>query len=248
MSAGLSRPLVLITGGSRGIGAACAILAAQSGYDVAVDFKSDASAARSVVDSCRSHGVRAECFQADVADHQAILRLFDAVTASLGRVTHLVNNAGITGKIGAFDSAEPDMIRRVIDLNVTGAILVAQRAAREMRSGDAIVNISSAATTLGSAGEYVWYAASKGAINAFTIGLARELAAQNIRVNAVEPGLIDTDIHAAGGSPGRASRLAPHIPMQRAGSADEIARSVLYLLSSAASYVTGSILRVSGGR
>lgn len=242
------KPLVLITGGSRGIGAACAILAAQNGYDVAVNYHHDAQAAQAIVDTCRSHGARAQSFQADVANDLAIARLFDEVNASLGRVSHLINNAGITGKIGAFDSADPKMIRAVIDLNVTGAILVAQRAARDMSAGDAIVNLSSAATTLGSPGEYIWYAASKGAINAFTLGLARELAAKNIRVNAVEPGLVETDIHATGGVPDRALRMAPNIPMQRPGSAEEIAQTVLFLLSPQASYVTGAILRASCGR
>ena len=182
-----------------------------------------------------------------------IERVFTSIDKKLGRLTHLVNNAGITGKSSPIDKAAPQTIRAVIDLNVTGAILVAQAAVQRMAKrnggdGGAIVNISSAAATLGSPGEYVWYAASKGAIDSLTLGLAKEFALDGIRVNAVSPGMVDTEIHASGGDPGRVERITPFIPMRRVGKAEEVATAVLYLLSENASYVTGANLRISGGR
>jgi NAD(P)-dependent dehydrogenase (short-subunit alcohol dehydrogenase family) len=188
-----------------------------------------------------------------VRQHADIVALFDSAERAFGPVTGLVNNAGITGRIGPLPEAAPDMIREVVDTNVTGAILTAREAVRRMSTarggqGGAIVNISSGAATLGSPGEYVHYAASKGAIDTLTIGLAREVAREGIRVNAVAPGLILTDIHASGGEPGRAERMAPGIPIGRPGSPEEIAEPILFLISPAASYITGAVLRVAGGR
>jgi NAD(P)-dependent dehydrogenase (short-subunit alcohol dehydrogenase family) len=248
-----ARPILLVTGASRGIGAATAILAAQRGYDVAINYQANEAAARGVAEACRAAGARAEIVQGDMAVEADIDRLFETVDKRLGRLTHLVNNAGVVGRGGRVDDADPAMIRAVIDLNVTGAILIARQAVRRMSPrhggrGGAIVNISSAAATLGAPGEYVWYAASKGAIDSLTYGLSRELAREDIRVNAVAPGLIATEIHAAGGEPGRVERLAPQLPTGRAGTAEEVAETILFLLSDAASYVTGAILRVAGGR
>lgn len=248
-----ARPILLVTGASRGIGAATAILAAQRGYDVAVNYQANQAAARDVAERCRAAGARAEIVQGDMAVESDIERLFETVDKRLGRLTHLVNNAGIVGRAARVDDADPAMIRAVIDLNVTGAILVARQAVRRMSPrhggrGGAIVNISSVAASLGAPGEYVWYAASKGAVDSLTYGLSRELAREDIRVNAVAPGLIATDIHAAGGEPGRVERLAPQLPTGRAGTAEEVAETILFLLSDAASYVTGAVLRVGGGR
>jgi NAD(P)-dependent dehydrogenase (short-subunit alcohol dehydrogenase family) len=249
----LPRPLLLITGGSRGIGAATARLAAARGYDIALTYRSEAEAAEAVVEACRDVGAQAEAFQADVSRDEEIATLFRRVEERLGRLSALVNNAGITGRIGRFVETPPEIIRATIDANVTGAILAAQEAARRLSTrlggkGGSIVNISSVAASLGSPGEYVWYAASKGAIDSFTVGLARELAQEGVRVNAVAPGLVETEIHARGGEPGRVDRIAPLIPLGRAGRPEEIAEAVLFLLSDAASYITGTVLRVGGGR
>ena len=245
--------VLLVTGGSRGIGAAICRRASKEGYAIALNYVRDEDAAVRVVRECRASGSTCEMFQGDMADENDIERVFSEMDKKLGRLTHVVNNAGITGKSSALDKAAPQTIRAVIDLNVTGAILVARAAAQRMAKrnggdGGAIVNISSAAATLGSPGEYVWYAASKGAIDTLTIGLAKELALEGIRVNGVSPGMVDTEIHAAGGDPGRVERITPLIPMRRVGKADEVADAVLYLLSEKASYVTGANLRVSGGR
>jgi NAD(P)-dependent dehydrogenase (short-subunit alcohol dehydrogenase family) len=246
--------LLLVTGGSRGIGAAVCRLAAKAGYAIALNFQRDAAAAESVARACREAGVRCETFQGDMAVEADIERVFAEVGAKLGRLTHLVNNAGITGKSAPLDKTETETIRAAIDLNVTGAILVARAAIQRMAkrhggAGGAMVNISSAAARLGSPGEYVWYAASKGAIDSLTIGLAKELAAEHIRVNAVSPGIIDTDIHARStGDAGRVDRIAPLVPLGRAGKVEEIASAVLYLLSDEASYITGANLAASGGR
>jgi NAD(P)-dependent dehydrogenase (short-subunit alcohol dehydrogenase family) len=250
----LSEPkILLITGGSRGIGAATARLAAREGYRMAINYVNDASAANKLVADIEAAGSRAISIRADVAQEPDIVRLFETVDRELGRLTHLVNNAGIVGRPSRLADADTAMIRRVIDLNVIGAILVAREATKRMsRSlggrGGAIVNISSMAATLGAGGEYTWSAASKAAVDGFTIGLSRELAPEGVRVNAVSPGLIDTDIHASSGRPDRVAQLGPTVPMGRAGSAEEAAAAILWLLSDQASYVTGANLRVSGGR
>jgi NAD(P)-dependent dehydrogenase (short-subunit alcohol dehydrogenase family) len=248
----MDKKIVLITGGSRGIGAATARLAARQGYDVAINYVGNEKAAKEVVADIEKCNARGIAIQGDMASEADILRMFDAVD-KFGKLTHLVNNAGITGRIGRFAESDPTMMRRVIDLNVTGAILIAQQAVRRISTksggkGGAIVNIGSMASALGSPGEYIWYAASKGAIDSFTIGLSREVATEGVRVNAIAPGLIATDIHATGGAPDRVERLRSMIPMGRNGEAEEVADAILYLLSEQASYVTGTIMRVSGGR
>lgn len=245
--------ILLITGGSRGIGAATARAAAQEGYAVVVNYVNDVNAAKRIVNEIVAGGGKALALKADVAREDEIVKLFRTIERDFGRLTHLVNNAGIIGRAGSLLDAEPAMIREVVDLNVTGAILVAREAVKRISTahggkGGAIVNVSSMAATLGSPGEYIWYAASKGAIDSFTIGLAREVVKEGIRVNAVSPGLIETDIHAAGGQPDRLERLAHLTPMGRAGKAEEVAGTILWLLSDQASYITGTNVRVSGGR
>lgn len=246
--------VLLVTGGSRGIGAACVRQAAEAGYGrIAINYTRDASSADDVAAEARALGAEVLVVKGDMARPEDIARLYEEVDANLGTVTDLVNNAGITGRAGPFADADPAEMAHVIDLNVTGAILVAQQAVRRMSTarggkGGAIVNISSMAATLGSAGEYVWYAASKGAIDSFTLGLGREVAREGIRVNAVAPGLIATDIHDASGVVGRLERLTPSIPIGRPGTAEEVAEAVLFLLSEAASYTTGAVLKISGGR
>ena len=245
--------VMLVTGGGRGIGAATARLAAGRGYAVCVNYQRDAEAAEQVVAEIAEAGGKALAVQADVAQDEEVERLFETAQGQLGPLTALVNNAGVTGRISRLDEAEAEVIRRAVDINVTGAILCARAAVRRISTrhggpGGGIVNISSVAAALGSPGEYVWYAATKGAIDSLTVGLSKELAEDGIRVNAVAPGLINTEIHASSGLPDRAERLAHLVPMGRAGEAEEIAEAVLWLLSDAASYVTGAVLRVSGGR
>jgi NAD(P)-dependent dehydrogenase (short-subunit alcohol dehydrogenase family) len=241
--------ILLITGAGRGIGAATARLAAARGYDVAVNYLRDEKAANDVVAAVKAAGRRAVAIQGDMGIEQDVARTFATIDKELGRLTHLVYNAGSTGGNSRLEAADTAMIRSVLELNVLGALMCAKAAIPRMSTkhggpGGAIVMLSSVAATLGSAGEYVWYAASKGAVDSMTIGLARELAGDGIRVNAVAPGIIATDIH----PPGRLERLAPLTPVGRAGTPEEIAESVLFLLSEASSYTTGTVLRVSGGR
>jgi NAD(P)-dependent dehydrogenase (short-subunit alcohol dehydrogenase family) len=249
----LSDRILLVTGGSRGIGAASVRAAARGGYKVAINYVNDAKAADALANEIRDAGGTAVPIKADVAREDEIIRLFETVDRELGRLTHLVNNAGIISRASKFADVDAETVRRVVDVNVTGAMLVAREAVRRMSTasggkGGAIVNLSSVAATLGAPGEFIWYAASKGAIDSFTIGLSREVAKEGIRVNAVAPGLIDTDIHAAGGQPDRIARMGATIPLGRAGTAEETAAAILWLLSEEASYVTGTIVRVSGGR
>ncbi|MGA2810744.1 MAG: SDR family oxidoreductase [Candidatus Acidiferrum sp.] len=247
------RGTLIVTGGGRGIGAAISRMAGARGYAVAVNYRSDqASADRVVEDIRRNHG-RAMAIQGDVGTEGDVLGLFAAAEQTLGPLSALVNNAGITGGFARIESVEAAALERLMAVNVTGAILCAREAVKRLSGkhggrGGAIVNISSRAAELGAPGEWVHYAASKAAIDALTIGLGREVATEGIRVNAVAPGLVETDIHAANGDPGRLARLAPTIPMARAGTAEEIAEAVLWLLSPAASFVTATILNVGGGR
>jgi NAD(P)-dependent dehydrogenase (short-subunit alcohol dehydrogenase family) len=248
-----SPPIVLITGASRGIGAATALLAARAGYAVAVNYQGNSLAADEVVRAIRALGGTAITVQADVAVEEQVLAMFAKVDAKLGRISALVNNAGVVDVACRVESMAVARLQRMFATNVIGSMVCAREAVRRMSTrhggaGGAIVNLSSVAATLGAAGQYVDYAASKGAIDSFTVGLAREVAAEGIRVNAVRPGVIDTDIHASGGQPARAQQLAAAIPMQRPGTADEIASAILWLLSPQASYTTGAIVDVGGGR
>lgn len=247
------RPLLLITGGSRGIGAAVARLAASRGYDLAINYAGNKAAAEATAQACRAAGAKAEIFQGDMALDADISRVFAEVDARMGRIDGLVNNAGVTGKASRLDEADPAEIRRVIDINVTGAILVAQEGVRRLSqrhggAGGSIVNLSSAAVWIGSPDNFVWYAASKAAIDSFTLGLAREVGKEGVRVNAVAPGLIETEIHESSGLGGRLEKLGPSVPIGRAGTADEVANIILFLLSDEASYVTGAVYNVTGGR
>lgn len=245
--------VLLVTGGGRGIGAATARLAASQGWSVAVNFVGNSLAADEVVRTIRADGGHAITVQADVSDEGQVRRMFEKVDAKLGRLSGLVNNAGVVDVSARVDEMDAARIRRMFDINVLGSFLCAGEAVRRMSTrhgggGGAIVNVSSAASRLGSPGQYVDYAASKGAIDAFTIGLAKEVAAEGVRVNAVRPGLIETDIHASGGLPDRVNQLKGQVPMQRGGTAEEVAQAIVWLLSDAASYTTMSLLDVSGGR
>jgi len=245
--------VLLITGGGRGIGAATAVLAAQRGYAVAVNYASNSLAADEVVRTIRAGGGTAMAVQADVGDEAQVLAMFQKVDARFGRLTALVNNAGVVDVTARVDEMSVARLERMFRINVIGSFVCAREAVRRMStryggSGGAIVNISSGAARLGSPGQYVDYAASKGAIDTFTIGLAREVAEEGIRVNAVRPGLIDTGIHASGGLPDRAFELAPTVPMKRTGTAEEIAGAIMWLLSPEASYTTTALLDVTGGR
>ncbi len=244
---------LLITGASRGIGAATAILAASQGWQVAVNYASNSLAADGVVRQIRASGGVAIAVQADVSLEADVLRLFEAVDAKLGRLDGLVNNAGVVDIAQRVDEMSISRLTRMWATNITSSFVCAREAVRRMStrhggSGGAIVNVSSAAARIGSPGQYVDYAASKAAIDTFTMGLAKEVAQEGIRVNAVRPGIIETDIHASGGEPDRAMRMAVHVPMQRAGSAEEVAQAIVWLLSEESSYTTGSVLDVAGGR
>jgi len=240
---------LIVTGASRGIGAATAILAARRGYRVCINYLSDPRAAEGVADTIRGTGGTAVAIQADVASEADVTRLFDTAEAALGPIGALVNNAGVTGPIGPFAQTETAVLQGVLATNVLGTFLCGREAVRRFSraGGGRIVNLSSVAATTGAAGEYVHYAASKAAVDAFTLGLAREVAGKGIRVNAVAPGSTLTEIHAKAGEPDRPARVRGRIPMQRLAEPEEIAEAILWLLSDEASYVTGAVLRVGGG-
>ena len=245
--------VLLITGGSRGIGAATARLAAQRGYSVCVNYRHNRDAAENVVQSVEEMGTRAVAVGADVAVEADVMRLFETCDRALGTVAGLVNNAGILETQMRVDTMDAARLHRIFTTNVIGSFLCAREAVRRMSTrrggrGGAIVNVSSGASRLGSPGEYVDYAASKGAIDTLTIGLAREVAEEGIRVNAVRPGFIYTDMHASGGEPNRVDRVKEFVPMRRGGSPDEVARAILWLLSDEASFTTGSFIDVTGGK
>ncbi|MEU3922430.1 glucose 1-dehydrogenase [Streptomyces sp. NPDC029004] len=246
----MSRPVTIVTGGSRGIGAATCVRLAADGHDLALAYISDSAAANEVAAAVRATGARCVTVQADVSEEADVERLFDTAARELGPVTGLVNNAGVTGPLGRLTDTRTSDLRRVIEVNLLGHLLCCRRAARDMAAlgSGAIVNISSAAATLGSPGEYVHYAATKAATDALTVGLAKELGPDGIRVNAVAPGVINTDMHATMGDPDRPSKAATTIPLGRPGEPEEIAAAVAWLLSQDASYTTGTVLRVSGGR
>jgi NAD(P)-dependent dehydrogenase (short-subunit alcohol dehydrogenase family) len=244
--------VAVITGGSRGIGRAAALAAAKRGYRVVVGYASNKAAADEVVAAIAAGNGKAIAVKCDVGVEADILDLFRQADG-FGRVAALVNNAGVVDRTARVDEMSAERVARMMTVNVVGSILCAREAVKRMSTkhggaGGVIVNLSSVAATLGSPGLYVDYAASKGAIDTFTIGLAREVAGEGIRVNAVRPGLIDTDIHASGGEPGRAQRLAPTVPMKRVGTAEEVANAIVWLMSDEASYVTGTVFDVSGGR
>ncbi|MCA2204414.1 SDR family NAD(P)-dependent oxidoreductase [Streptomyces sp. SMS_SU21] len=246
----MKRLVTVVTGGSRGIGAAtCSRLAAE-GHDVAVNYVRDADAAEKVAEDVRAAGARAVTVRADTSVEADVERLFEVTERELGPLTGLVNNAAVTGPLGPFTEVGTDTLRRVVDVNVVGTLLCSRRAAQLMtpRGEGVIVNISSGAATLGSPGEYVHYAATKAAVDALTLGLSKELGPAGVRVNAVAPGLIDTEMHAAMGAPDRVREMAGTIPLRRAGQAEEIAAAVAWLMSPDASYTTGTVLRVAGGR
>ena len=249
----MNAPILLVTGGSRGIGAATALAAAQAGYAVAVNYQSNSLAADEVVRTIRDGGGQAMALQADVSREDEVLAMFARIDAKWGPLAALVNNAGVVDVSSRVDGMSVARLSRMLNTHVLGSFVCAREAVLRMSTrhggaGGGIVNLSSAAAKLGSPGQYVDYAACKGAIDTFTIGLAKEVAAEGIRVNAVRPGIIDTDIHASGGEPDRAQRLAPQVPMQRPGSAQEVAHVIVWLLSPQASYCTGALLDVGGGR
>ncbi len=249
----MSRGVLIVTGGSRGIGAATSVRAAEDGWDVAVNYERDAESAARIAERVRAAGRRATTIQADVTREDEVLRLFAETGSALGPVQGLVTSAGTTGLATRVETMSVDEMHRVFNLNVIGLMLCCREAVRHMStarggSGGAIVNLASAASRLGGPNEFVHYAASKGAVDSFTLGLAREVAPEGVRVNAVSPGMIDTEIHAAAGLPDRAAKAAPSIPMRRVGSAEEVAEAVIWLLGDGASYCAGTIVDITGGR
>ncbi|RKT03096.1 NAD(P)-dependent dehydrogenase (short-subunit alcohol dehydrogenase family) [Streptomyces sp. 3211.6] len=243
------RPVTLVTGGSRGIGAAACVRLAAEGHDLVLGYARDEEAAEAVAERVRAAGARCLTVRGDTSREEEVERLFDVARAELGPVTGLVNNAGVTGPLGRLADARTEDLRRVVEVNLLGYLLCCRRAARDMaEGGGAIVNVSSAAATLGSPGDYVHYAATKAAVDALTVGLSKELGPDRIRVNAVAPGIIETDMHAAMGDPDRPARAAATIPLGRPGRPEEVAGAIAWLLSADASYTTGAVLRVSGGR
>ncbi|MFF4120915.1 SDR family oxidoreductase [Streptomyces sp. NPDC001714] len=246
----MARPVTVVTGGSRGIGAATCLRLGADGHDVVIGYVRDGDAAEAVAEGVRKGGARCAVVRVDTSVEADVEGLFDTAERELGAVTGLVNNAAVTGPFGRLADAEAADLRRVVEVNLLGTLLCSRRAARLMaaRGSGAIVNVSSAAATLGSPGEYVHYAATKAAVDALTVGLAKELGPDGVRVNAVAPGVIETEIHAAMGDPGRAERVGHTTPLGRAGRPEEIAAAIAWLLSPEASYTTGTVLRVSGGR
>jgi NAD(P)-dependent dehydrogenase (short-subunit alcohol dehydrogenase family) len=245
--------VLLVTGGGRGIGAATALLAAQQDWAVAVNYSQDAQSAAHVVKHITEQGGHAQAFQANVAEEDQVMAMFSAIDQQMGRLSGLVNNAGVVDVYARVDEMSVARLKRMFDVNVLGSFICAREAILRMStkhggSGGSIVNVSSAASRIGSPGQYVDYASAKGAIDTFTLGLAKEVAAEGIRVNAVRPGLIDTEIHASGGKPNRVKDLQHLIPAQRGGTAQEVAQAIVWLLSDAASYTTMSLVDVSGGR
>lgn len=245
--------VVLVTGGSRGIGAAACRLAARDGWDVAVNYGREKDAAEAVAAEVQAAGRRAVALQGDVRDEETVLRLFEQTEEALGPITGLVNSAGITGRISKLMDAPAEEMQRTLDINVMGTLLCCREAIRRMArsrggQGGSIVNLSSRAAKLGSPNEFVWYAASKGAIDSLTLGLAREAGPEGIRVNAVAPGLILTDIHATAGDPGRVERFTAGVPLGRPGTAEESAEPIVWLLSEAASYISGTVIEAGAGR
>lgn len=244
----LMNKVVLVTGAGRGIGAATAKLLAMQGYKVCVNYRTKAESAQQVVADIKRQGGSAFAFAADVSQENEVIKLFQAINDQYGAVTHLVNNAGILFTQSTLADLSVERFNKVLITNVTSCFLCCREAIKQMPNGGAIVNVSSAASRIGAPGEYIDYAASKGAMDSLTKGLSLELAERNIRVNAVRPGFIDTDMHADGGEPNRVQRLSPQIPLKRGGTAEEVANSIAWLLSTEASYVTGTFIDIAGGK